>query len=512
VAGGLAGWLARQVITAREIDPSDEPLFDAWYAALREAVTADRPAAMVDSHETLSYSLRNPGTLKTRLPVAAFDGDRLVGAMLFEFRLLDNLDAVEVQIDVPPAERRRGAGTALWEWAKARAAVERRTIFQTEISVPAGFTAESWPGSLFAAKVGFSIENVEDHLVVPLPYDERVLREIRRQTSPPEGYRLTSWTGQCPEQHLQEYADLHTAMARDAPTGGMTTDSTVWDVDRLRESEERADQNYLALVTMAHTADGQPAGYTLIYLPRTDPDHAQQDDTLVLREHRGRNLGTHLKLANLDQLAKHREDQRWLHTWTADSNDAMQKVNARFGFRAVEQLHECESTIASQPRTKQPRLRPAARGVVLDRADRLLLVRFEFSDGTRLWATPGGGIEPGESVQEGLVRELSEEVGLEPPADPPHLWHQEVVAEGHAAGYDGVINDYFLIRVDTLTANGTMSDEELRAEGVYGHRWWTLEELLAHQGPELLAPRTLPQLLQDLLQHGPPAKPIELGL
>jgi ADP-ribose pyrophosphatase YjhB (NUDIX family)/GNAT superfamily N-acetyltransferase len=503
VAGDLAGCLAQQVIIAREIDPSDELLFDAWYAALREAVTADRPSAIVVSHQTLSYSLRTPGTLKTRIPVAAFDGGRLVGAMLFEFRLLDNLDAVEVEIDVPPAERRRGAGTALWDWAKARAAAEGRTIFQTEISVPAGFTSDSWPGSIFAAKLGFRIENVEDHLVVPLPYDERLLRQIGRESRSLEGYRLTSWTGQCPEEHLQEYADLHTAMARDVPTGGMTTDSTVWDVERLRESEERTDLNYLALVTMAHTADGRPAGYTLIYLPRTDPDHAQQDDTLVLREHRGRHLGTQLKLANLDQLAKHRVDQRLLHTWTADSNGAMQKVNARFGFRAVEQLHECEL---------KPRLRPAARGVVLDRDDRVLLMRFQFSDGTRLWATPGGGIEPGESVQEGLVRELSEEVGLQPSADPPHLWHQEVVAEGHAVGYDGVINDYFLVRVDSLTANGTMSDEELRAEGVYGHRWWTLEELLAHQGPELLAPRALPQLLNDLLQYGPPAKPTQLGL
>jgi hypothetical protein len=90
--------------------------------------------------------------------------------------------------------------------------------------------------------------------------------------------------------------------------------------------------------------------------------------------------------------------------------------------------------------------------------------------------------------------------------------HRIAAHGAHAVGYDGVINDYFLIRVDSLTAKGTMSDEELRAEGVYGHRWWTLDELLAHQGPELLAPRALPQLLQDLLQHGPPAKPVELGL
>jgi hypothetical protein len=31
-----------------------------------------------------------------------------------------------------------------------------------------------------------------------------------------------------------------------------------------------------------------------------------------------------------------------MHTWTAGTNAAMQAVNARFGFRAVEQTHEYE--------------------------------------------------------------------------------------------------------------------------------------------------------------------------
>lgn len=157
-----------------------------------------------------------------------------------------------------------------------------------------------------------------------------------------------------------------------------------------------------------------------------------------------------------------------------------------------------------------PKLRPAARGVVLDRDDRILLVRFEFDDGTGLWATPGGGVEPGESLQEALVRELREEIGLEPPADPPHLWHQEVVAEGHATGYDGVINDYFLVRVDTHHPAGTLTAAELQAEHVHDIRWWTLSELESHRGN--FAPRALPQLIQSLLTDGPPSEPLQLGL
>jgi hypothetical protein len=47
----------------------------------------------------------------------------------------------------------------------------------------------------------------------------------------------------------------------------------------------------------------------------------------------------------LRQLERHRGGRRrWLHTWTADNNSAMQAVNARFGFRAVEKLHEVEKS------------------------------------------------------------------------------------------------------------------------------------------------------------------------
>jgi ADP-ribose pyrophosphatase YjhB (NUDIX family)/ribosomal protein S18 acetylase RimI-like enzyme len=485
------------VISIREIDPADLALFDEWYDAFRAGAVAGREAALVTGHEALGYSLRNPSPLKQRIVVGAFEDDRVLGTMLFEYRLNDNLDTVEVEIDVPPAHRRRGIGTALWQWATTRSAQLGRTIVQAEVAVPAAGS----PGAAFAARLGFQVEHVEEHLVVPLPYDDLLLEELRSDAGRLDGYRLTSWAGLCPPEHQQAYADLHTAMDLDVPTGGMTREVVPWTVEKLTASEARIDRTYLALVTMAHTDAGEPAGYTLIYLPRTDAEHAQQDDTLVLREHRGHNLGTHLKLANLDQLAKHRTEQRFLHTWTALSNAPMRKVNARFGFRAVEEHRELELRL--------PRLRPAARGVLLDEDDRVLLVRFEFPDGP-LWATPGGGVEAGETPVEGLRRELAEEVGLTDFPDPVHLWHQEVVADGHATGYDGVINDYFLIRTQHFTPAGTLTEAELRAENVHAMQWWSLPEMQAHQGR--FAPRELPALLRTLLDSGPPNLPTQLGL
>ncbi|WP_216369071.1 NUDIX domain-containing protein [Streptomyces griseofuscus] len=95
------------------------------------------------------------------------------------------------------------------------------------------------------------------------------------------------------------------------------------------------------------------------------------------------------------------------------------------------------------------RLRRSVRAIVLDEGDRVLLCRFvipEPGGAVVVWAAPGGGVERGESVLAALQRELREETGLVIDGEPPHVWHQEVIDPGHAAGYDGVINDYFLVR------------------------------------------------------------------
>jgi 8-oxo-dGTP diphosphatase len=81
-------------------------------------------------------------------------------------------------------------------------------------------------------------------------------------------------------------------------------------------------------------------------------------------------------------------------------------------------------------------LRHSARAVILDEDDRILLCRFTTphpavpADARIVWAAPGGGVEPGETLLAALRRELHEEVGLTIDDNPAHVWHQEVVAPG----------------------------------------------------------------------------------
>jgi mutator protein MutT len=51
--------------------------------------------------------------------------------------------------------------------------------------------------------------------------------------------------------------------------------------------------------------------------------------------------------------------------------------------------------------------------IVRDAEGRLLMIRRRHAPSAGLWSVPGGRIEPGESPEDAIIREVSEETGLE---------------------------------------------------------------------------------------------------
>ena len=156
-------------------------------------------------------------------------------------------------------------------------------------------------------------------------------------------------------------------------------------------------------------------------------------------------------------------------------------------------------------------LRRNVRAVILDDQYRVLLCRFALPARV-VWATPGGGVEPGETPYEALRRELLEETGLVLDGTPPLVWQRRVVEPGYVRGYDGTMEDYFLIRTAAFEPHGALCREELAAENITGFRWWQLAEIVNYRGPEVFGPRDLAGPLAGLIKDGVPAGPLKLGL
>ena len=156
------------------------------------------------------------------------------------------------------------------------------------------------------------------------------------------------------------------------------------------------------------------------------------------------------------------------------------------------------------------RIRSSARALVVDPSERVLLVRFEFP-GVTVWATPGGGQEPGEDDEATLRRELDEELGVTGAEIGPHIWTRLHIIPFLDGQWDGQRDNVYLVRTAAFEPRPRLTWEQLRAERVHELRWWTLTELEAADDVRF-APARLPQLVADLLASGPPPAPVDAGV
>jgi 8-oxo-dGTP pyrophosphatase MutT (NUDIX family) len=153
-------------------------------------------------------------------------------------------------------------------------------------------------------------------------------------------------------------------------------------------------------------------------------------------------------------------------------------------------------------------LRPAARVLVFDPDDRLLLIRVQNVTKTPLWITPGGGIDAGEDSRAAATRELWEETGIRADVG-PCVWTRRHIFEFQGQWLD-LRERFYIVRLseapDVSRDNWLDYEHEFLAE----HRWWSVDEIAVSE--DYFAPRRMAELLPPLIAGAYPVEPIDCGV
>jgi len=314
--------------------------------------------ALRNEVEALGYGTRDLETEPVEMLPGYHDPDsprrlfgvRIDGALVARAYYEVNVGSEEpvawAVVEVLPGFRGRGIGTALAEHVEALAH-DRRRLYVYVVSPegegerlvpPTGYGSVpvANPEVRFLLHRGFTLEQVERASRLALPLDEAWLVSAVAAASAVSGddYRVHRWIDRTPQRWLDDMALMFTRMSTDAPSAGLEEPEDVWTPTRVTEAEEReaASPREMLTVAVEHVPSGALVGYSSLSVPSQRARAVMQDDTLVLREHRGHRLGMLLKVANLAHLAELRPGHPSVITYNAEENRHMLRVNEEVGF------------------------------------------------------------------------------------------------------------------------------------------------------------------------------------
>ncbi len=321
-----------------QVDPADEQAFAAWFAVTEAAERHDRPDEpgwLLREQRQYSLDGTKPDADNRFVLLAACEGDRVVGAARLELPQRDNLHLCELTFAVAPTARRRGVARALVDEVERLARTHDRTTLLGYCDEVPGSEGRS-VNRQAAQALGFAVVQTEVRRDIDLPLPADRVERLERSCAPyAADYAVRVWQEAAPEELLDDLAELMRQMSTDVPKDEMDWREEVWDRARVRRNEDLSramDRTWMGAGAV-HVPTGRLVAFSVMGVPRSQPERAYQWETLVSKDHRGHRLGTLVKLAGLQALAELSPRSRVITTWNAQENAPMIAVNDLLGAR-----------------------------------------------------------------------------------------------------------------------------------------------------------------------------------
>jgi GNAT superfamily N-acetyltransferase len=319
----------------RALDPYDDAQMRRFHEITWRAEKDDgRPWNSFWTYPEMAGMLREPTDDQRMDCLCVYDGGRMVAGGFLQLSLLDNLDKAWVFPAVESELRGRGLGSMLLDAMLERARDDGRSQVTSMAAVP--FEERYSSGLLrFADKHGFRLANTEIMRILRLPVRQGLLEEVRRESAPHhEGYEISTFVDDIPEEYLPSYCYLRNQLALDAPTGEIDFEAEALTPGTIRQRFERNKRSGRTTYLSLAIRDGEAVAHSDLSVPPTGTE-SHQLGTLVRRDHRGHRLGAAVKVANLEALQRDRPDITEVHTQNAETNRWMVSINERLGFEPV---------------------------------------------------------------------------------------------------------------------------------------------------------------------------------
>ncbi|WP_019179166.1 GNAT family N-acetyltransferase [Microbacterium yannicii] len=285
----------------------------------------------------------------TQVGYAVLRDDVMVGAVKLMISNEPGTSAIEFDLMVDPPHWGIGAEELLLAEVEREARERRIGVIQTwtlhrpdagreRLEPPTGWG--SIPAddrqTVFQLRNGFSLEQVERNSVFDLTKDVAPLRAMLEDAVRTAGqeYRVISWTAPTPPEYADGFANAMARMSTDAPSAGMVIDEQHWDAARVqrRDARQQAQGLTVSVAAVFHEPTGAIAAYNELVIADDPRGATQQFGTLVLKEHRGRRLGTVVKCANLLRWRDIVPESPRVSTFNAEENRHMLDINEAIGF------------------------------------------------------------------------------------------------------------------------------------------------------------------------------------